>query len=211
MKVVAFNGSPKAKGNTYHAIRIVADELEKKGIEVEIVHVGNQVIRGCMACNGCARNQNEQCVMKNDSVNEWIQKMKEADGIILASPVHFSAIGGTMKSFLDRAFYVASVNNGLFRHKVGVSVVADRRAGGTAVFDQLNNFINYSEMVMPSSNYWNVAYGTEPGEVTQDEEGVQIMRVLGQNMAWMLQVMEDSKGRVEKPAREEKVFTNFIR
>ena len=211
MKVVAFNGSPKAKGNTYHAIRIVADELEKKGIEVEIVHVGNQVIRGCMACNGCARNQNEQCVMKNDSVNEWIQKMKEADGIILASPVHFSAIGGTMKSFLDRAFYVASVNNGLFRHKVGVSVVADRRAGGTAVFDQLNNFINYSEMVMPSSNYWNVAYGTEPGEVTQDEEGVQIMRGLGQNMAWMLQVMEDSKGRVEKPAREEKVFTNFIR
>lgn len=211
MKVVAFNGSPKSKGNTYQAIRAVADELEKNGIEVEIVHVGNQVIRGCMACDGCARNQNEQCVMKQDSVNEWIQKMKAADGIILGSPVHFSAIGGTMKSFLDRAFYVASVNQGLFRHKVGVSVVADRRAGGTAVFDQLNNFINYSEMVMPSSNYWNVAYGTEPGDVTQDAEGMQIMRVLGQNMAWLLHVMHAGASVVKPPKREEKTFMNFIR
>ncbi|AXL20270.1 flavodoxin family protein [Megasphaera stantonii] len=211
MKVVAFNGSPKSKGNTYQAIRAVADELEKNGIEVEIVHVGNQVIRGCMACDGCARNQNELCVMKQDSVNEWIQKMKAADGIILGSPVHFSAIGGTMKSFLDRAFYVASVNQGLFRHKVGVSVVADRRAGGTAVFDQLNNFINYSEMVMPSSNYWNVAYGTEPGDVTQDAEGMQIMRVLGQNMAWLLHVMHAGASVVKPPKREEKTFMNFIR
>ena len=154
------------KGNTYHAIRIVANELEKEGIE--IIHVGNKVIRVCIACNGCARNQNEECVIKNDEVNEWIQKMKEADGIILGSPVHYSAIGGTMKSFLNRAFYVASVNNRMFRHKAGISVVADRRSGGVPVFDQLNNFINY---------------GTAPGEVMHDEEGMQIMRVLGQNMA----------------------------
>lgn len=211
MKVVAFNGSPRKEGNTYHAIKVVAIELEKEGIEVEIVHVGNKVIRGCMACGGCIRNQNEQCVMKNDEVNEWIQKMKDADGIILGSPVHYSAIGGTMKSFLDRAFYVASVNNGMFRHKVGVSVVADRRAGGVPVFDQLNNFLNYSEMIMPTSNYWNIAYGTAPGEVTQDEEGMQIMRVLGKNMAWLMKVMEAGKPHVKENEQEEKIFTNFIR
>lgn len=211
MKVVAFNGSPKKEGNTYHAIRAVAEELEKQGIEVEIVHVGNKAIRGCMACNGCARNQNEECVMKNDEVNTWIQKMKEADGIILGSPTHYSAIAGTMKSFLDRAFYVASSNNGLFRHKVGVSVVADRRSGGIPVFDQLNNFLLYSEMIVPSSNYWNVAYGTKPGEVNEDAEGMQIMHVLGQNMAWLLKVMEAGKPFVEENSREEKVFTNFIR
>ena len=211
MKVVAFNGSPKKEGNTYHAIRTVADELEKQGIEVEIIHVGNKVIRGCMACNGCARNQNEECVMKNDEVNVWIQKMKEADGIILGSPTHYSAIAGTMKSFLDRAFYVASVNQGLFRHKVGVSVVADRRSGGIPVFDQLNNFLLYSEMIVPSSNYWNVAYGTDPKEVKEDAEGMQIMQVLGQNMAWLMKVMEAGKPLVEENPREEKVFTNFIR
>lgn len=211
MKVVAFNGSPKKEGNTYHAIRTVANELEKQGIEVEIVHVGNKMIRGCMACNGCARNKNEKCVMANDEVNEWIQKMKEADGIILGSPTHYSAIAGTIKSFLDRAFYVASVNQGLFRHKVGVSVVADRRSGGIPVFDQLNNFLLYSEMVVPSSNYWNVAYGTEPKEVQEDAEGMQIMHVLGQNMAWLMKVMEAGKPQVEENSREEKVFTNFIR
>lgn len=211
MKVVAFNGSPKKAGNTYNAIRTVAAELEKEGIEVEIVHVGNKVIRGCIACGGCSRNQNERCVIDKDEVNEWIQKMKEADGIILGSPVYYSAIAGTMKSFLDRAFYVASVNGGMFRHKIGASVVAVRRSGGIPVFDQLNNFINYSEMIMPTSNYWNVAYGTNPGEVTQDEEGMQIMRVLGKNMSWLMKVVEAGKSQVEESEKEDKVFTNFIR
>lgn len=211
MKVVAFNGSPKKAGNTYNAIRTVAAELEKEGIEVEIVHVGNKVIRGCIACGGCSRNQNERCVLDKDEVNEWIQKMKEADGIILGSPVYYSAIAGTMKSFLDRAFYVASVNGGMFRHKIGASVVAVRRSGGIPVFDQLNNFINYSEMIMPTSNYWNVAYGTNPGEVTQDEEGMQIMRVLGKNMSWLMKVVEAGKSQVEESEKEDKVFTNFIR
>lgn len=211
MKVVAFNGSPKKAGNTYNAIRTVAAELEKEGIEVEIVHVGNKVIRGCIACGGCSRNQNERCVIDKDEVNEWIQKMKEADGIILGSPVYYSAIAGTMKSFLDRAFYVASVNGGMFRHKIGASVVAVRRSGGIPVFDQLNNFINYSEMIMPTSNYWNVAYGANPGEVTQDEEGMQIMRVLGKNMSWLMKVVEAGKSQVEESEKEDKVFTNFIR
>ncbi|CEN81880.1 multimeric flavodoxin WrbA family protein [[Clostridium] sordellii] len=211
MKVVAFNGSPHKRGNTYNAIETVAKELEKEGIEVEIVHVGNKAIRGCIACGGCSRNQNERCVLDKDEVNEWIQKMKEADGIILGSPVYYSAIAGTMKSFLDRAFYVASSNGGMFRHKVGASVVAVRRSGGIHVFDQLNNYINYSEMIMPTSNYWNVAYGTAPGEVTQDEEGMQIMRVLGKNMAWMMKVVEAGKSQVKENEKEDKIFTNFIR
>lgn len=211
MKVVAFNGSPHEKGNTYEALHTVTTELEAAGIETEIITVGNKVIRGCMACNGCARNRDERCVMHDDPVNEWIQKIKEADGILLGSPTHFSAIGGTMKSFLDRAFYVASSNNGLFRHKVGASIVADRRAGGIPVFDQLNNFLTYSEMIIPTSNYWNVAYGTKAGEVTLDGEGMQIMQVLGQNMAWLLKVLAAGKPFVEEKGPAKKVFTNFIR
>lgn len=211
MKVVAFNGSPRKEGNTYHAIKVAADELNKEGIEVEIIHVGNKLIRGCMACGQCAKNKNEKCVIPDDEVNEWIQKMKEADGIILGSPVHYSSIGATMKSFLDRAFYVAGVNNGMLRHKVGASVVAVRRSGGVTTFDQLNNYINYSEMLIPTSNYWNVIHGTMPGEAMQDAEGVQIMRVLGKNMAWLMNLVENGKGKVAEPEREDKIVMNFIR
>ena len=209
MKVIAFNGSPKKEGNTYHAIKMVTDELEKEGIEIEIIHVGNKTIRGCLACNACARSKNEKCIVDNDEVNEWIQKMKEADGIILGSPVHYSSISGTMKSFLDRAFYVA--NTGILRHKVGAAVVAVRRSGGVTTFNQLNNYINYAEMLMPNSNYWNVIHGTSPGEAIGDEEGRQIMKVLGKNMAWLMKLVENGKGKVKEPERENKVFTNFIR
>jgi Multimeric flavodoxin WrbA len=210
MKVVAFNGSPKEEGNTFHGIKIVAEELEKEGIEVEIIHVGNKTIRGCLACNGCVRNLDEKCVIK-DEVNEWIQKMKEADGIILGSPVHYASVGATMKAFLDRAFYVTSVNKSMLRHKVGAAVVAVRRSGGVPAFEQLNNYINYSEMLMPTSNYWNVIHGTTPGEAKEDEEGKQIMRVLGKNMAWLMKLVEFGKGKIEEPKTERKVFTNFIR
>ncbi len=211
MKVVAFNGSPHQEGNTYHGINMVAEELRAEGIEVEIVHVGNKALRGCTACGGCARNQNEKCVLPGDEVNEWIQKMKEADGIILGSPVHYSSMGATMKAFLDRAFYVAGVNQSMFRHKVGASVVAVRRSGGVTTFDQLNNYINYSEMLMPTSNYWNVIHGTTPGEAEQDAEGKQIMRLLGKNMAWLLKLVEFGKDEIKAPERENKVFTHFIR
>lgn len=211
MKVVAFNGSPKEKGNTYHALQLVVDELVKEGIETEIIHVGNKPISGCLACGQCARNQNEKCVQPGDEVNDWIQKMKEADGIVLGSPVHYSAMGANMKSFLDRAFYVSSVNKSLLRHKVGASVVAVRRSGGLPTFDQLNNYLNYSEMLIPTSNYWNVIHGSRPGEVLQDEEGVQIMRILGKNMAWLLKLVENGKGKVAEPEKEAKVLTNFIR
>jgi multimeric flavodoxin WrbA len=211
MKVVAFNGSPNKEGNTYQAIKLVANELEKEGIETEIINVGDKSIRGCIACNQCVKNQNEQCVLPGDEVNGWIQKMKEADGIILGSPVHFSAMGGTMKSFLDRAFYVVGVNGGILRHKVGTSVVAVRRAGGIPTFNQLNNYINYSEMLMPTSNYWSVINGTTPGEALLDKEGVQIMRVLGKNMVWLMKLVENGKGKVEEPENERKIMMNFIR
>ena len=211
MKVVAFNGSPKEEGNTYQAIKIATEELQKSGIEIEIIHVGNKLIRGCMACGQCAKNKNERCVVHTDEVNEWIQKMKEADGIIIGSPVHYSAIGGTMKAFLDRAFYVCGANGGMLRHKVGAAVVAVRRSGGVPTFDQLNHYINYSEMLMPASNYWSVIHGARPGEVLQDEEGVQIMRVLGQNMAWLMKLVQNGNENVEEPVRENKVYTNFIR
>lgn len=211
MKVVAFNGSPNAEGNTWHALGMVAAELEKEGIETEIIHVGNKTIRGCIACNQCVKNRNEECALTGDEVNGWLREMKRADGIILGSPVHYSAIAGTMKSFLDRAFYVAGVNRSMLRHKVGASVVAVRRSGGLPAFDQLNNYLCYSEMVLPSSNYWNVIHGTRPGEVAGDEEGAQIMRVLGRNMAWLLKLVEHGKGAVPEPERESKTFTNFIR
>ena len=210
MKVVAFNGSPNKEGNTWHALKMVTAELEKEGIGTEIVHVGNKVIRGCIACGQCAKNRDEQCVLPGDEVNGWIQKMKQADGIILGSPVHYSAIGGTMKSFLDRAFFVTGVNDGMLRHKVGASVVAVRRSGGLPTFDQLNNFLNYAEMLLPTSNYWNVIHGRNPGEVTQDSEGVQIMRVLGKNMAWLLKLVEHGKGAITPPEREAKTFFSFI-
>jgi multimeric flavodoxin WrbA len=210
MKVLAFNGSPNKEGNTWHAINMVTAELDKENIETEIIHVGNKSIRGCTACGQCVKNKNEQCVLPGDEVNEWIQEMKQADGIIIGSPVHYAAMAGTMKSFMDRAFYVCSVNDGLLRHKIGAAVVAVRRSGGLPAFDQLNHFINNSEMLIPTSNYWNVIHGTRPGEATQDEEGRQIMRVLGQNMAWLMKLVENGRDTVAEPEREAKIYMNFI-
>ena len=211
MKMLAFNGSPRAAGNTYQAISLVAAELEKEGIATEIIQVGHKAIRGCIACGKCRENQNERCVLPGDEVNDWIQKMKTADAIVLGSPVHFAGVGGTMKSFLDRAFYVSGVNGNLLRHKVGAAVVAVRRSGGLPTFGQLNNFLLYSEMLLPTSNYWNVIHGTSPGEADQDSEGVQIMRVLGKNMAWLMKLVENGKGAVTPPEKESKTYMHFIR
>jgi multimeric flavodoxin WrbA len=208
MKVVAFNGSQHAKGNTWFAIRMVLDELESCGIETEIVHVGVKPVRGCMACFKCAKNRDEKCVL-DDDVNEWLQKIKAADGIILGSPVHYSGIQGTMKSFLDRAFFVAGFNRQMFRHKVGASVAAVRRSGGLPTINQLNHYLSYSEMFVATSNYWPVIHGSSAGDVEQDAEGKQIMRVLGKNMAWLIQTINASNVPVPEP--EKKIITNFIR
>lgn len=208
MNVIAINGSPKAKGNTYHGLQIVCESLENEGISTEIIHVGNKNIRGCLACGGCAANKNERCVI-DDEVNEIIQKLKNADGIIIGSPVYYASIAGTMKCFLDRAFYVASANGGLYRHKVGASVVAVRRSGEVATFDHLNHYFTIGEMFLASSSYWNVIHGRMPGEAIKDEEGVQTMRVLGKNMAFLIKAID--KNKADLPEKEQKIMTSFIR
>ncbi|MCP3943093.1 MAG: flavodoxin family protein [Desulfobacteraceae bacterium] len=211
MKVVGFNGSPRKKGNTACSLNTVFTELENVGIETEMIQVGKEKVQGCKACYACDKKQNQVCAMGDDPVNEWIQKMKSADGIILGSPVYWGGVAGTMKSFLDRAFFVSSVNGGLFRHKVGACVVAVRRSGGVPTVDSLNHYINGSEMLMPSSNYWNVVHGTSPGEMEQDGEGKQTMTVLGQNMAWLMKTLDYAKEQFPAPGPVAKIKTNFIR
>ena len=211
MKVVAINGSPNKEGNTYHALKMVGSKLEENGIDFEIIHIGNKAIRGCIACGKCRVNKDEKCSITTDPLNEWIQTMKTADGIILGSPVHYAGIPGTMKSFLDRSFFVAGSNGGLFRHKVGAAVVAVRRTGGSVTFDSLNHFLTYSEMILATSNYWNIIHGRTPGEVVQDQEGLQIMEVLGSNMAWLLKMCEQTKDTLPAPAQVQKVMTSFVR
>ncbi len=211
MRVIAINGSPHKKGNTYHALTMVGKQLEQNGIDFEIIHIGHKSIRGCSACGQCFKNKDEKCAMKDDGVNEVIQMMKHADGIILASPVYYAGIAGTMKCFLDRAFYVAGSNGGLFRNKVGASVVAVRRTGGSITFDNLNHYLLYSEMMLASSNYWNIIHGRIPGEVHEDAEGIQIMEVLGNNMAWQLKMKDATKESVPAPSSVKKVMTNFVR
>lgn len=207
MNVIAINGSPKAEGNTYQALKIVTEAIENEGISTEIIHIGNKSIRGCIACGWCYEHKNEKCVF-DDDVNEIIQKLKTADGIIIGSPVYYASISGTMKSFLDRTFYVASANGGLFRHKVGASVAAVRRSGEVATFDHLNHYFTITEMFVASSNYWNVIHGRMPGEALQDEEGTQTMRVLGKNMAFLIKSI--AQNALALPEKEAKIMTNFI-
>lgn len=211
MKVIAINGSPKSEGNTFHALKMVGDELIAGGIDFEILHVGHKLIHGCTACGKCAEIKDEKCSLGADGLNQWIQTVKAADGIILGSPVYYSGIGGTMKCFLDRLFYVSGANGNLFRQKVAAAVVAVRRTGGSATLDGLYHYLTYAEMIVATANYWNVIHGRKPGEVSQDDEGVQVMRVLGKNMAWLLKMKEAASGTIQPPAPEKKVVTNFIR
>ena len=189
----------------------VGRQLQENNIGFEILHIGNQAVRGCMACGTCAKNRDEKCSITSDSLNEWIQKLKAVDGIILASPVYYAGIAGTMKCFLDRAFYVAGCNGGLFRQKVAAAVVAVRRTGGSSTFDSLNHYLTYSEMILATSNYWNITHGRAPGEVLQDAEGVQIMDVLGRNMAWLLKMREQTNAQLPGPESVDKIYTSFIR
>jgi multimeric flavodoxin WrbA len=211
MKVIAINGSPKKEGNTYHALKMAGDVLISEGIEFEILHVGHKLLHGCTACGKCAENKDEKCSFGADGLNQWIQKVKAADGIILGSPVHCSGIGGTMKCFLDRLFYVSGANGNLLRHKVTAAVVAVRRTGGSATLDCMYHYLTYAETVLATSNYWNVIHGRMPGEVFQDGEGMQTMHILGKNMAWLLKMKEATSGTIPPPIQERKVITNFIR
>jgi len=210
MNVLAINGSPRPHGNTFNALTAVTQELEAAGIQTEIVHIGNKDIRGCIACGKCAEKGNGQCVF-SDTVNELLPRMVAADGIILGSPVYYAGINGTFKSFLDRAFFASASGVRPFRLKVGAAVVAVRRAGSTNAFDQLNKYFSISEMITVSSNYWNQVFGRSPGESNADAEGLQTMRVLGKNMAWLLQVIAAGKGPFPPPEPTAKIMTNFIR
>ena len=212
MKVIAINGSPRAKGNTYQSLAIMGEEFAKQGVEFEILHVGHKAIHGCIGCGKCAEAKNEKCpTFPNDIVNEAVPKMKEADGIILASPVYYSGVAGTMKCFIDRAFYVGGVNGGLFKHKIGTSVSAQRRTGGSATLDCLNHYFTISEMPIASSTYWNAMHGMNPGEVSQDEEGVQTLVNLAKNMVWLMKMRETTREIVPTPDSVKAVRTNFVR
>jgi multimeric flavodoxin WrbA len=207
LKVLAINGSPHKEGCTYTAIRLMADELEKQNIEVEIIHVGTKPIRGCTACNACFKMDDRKCIFDDDIVNECIAKSKEVDGIIIGSPVYYSGIAGGMKSFLDRFFYAGAH----LQYKVGAAVASLRRSGGVDTFHQLNNYLNLAKVVITPSHYWNVIHGSNAAEVMQDKEGVQIMKNLGQNMAWLLKSLDNSKKQIPLPQKEQRVWTNFIR
>lgn len=186
MKVVAFNGSPRKEGNTSALIKHVLAELENEGIETEIVQVGGNRIRGCTACGKCYEKMDKKCINDKDIVNECIEKMLEADGIILASPTYFADLTPELKALIDRAGFVAKANKEMFRYKVGAAVVAVRRAGSIHVFDSINHFFTISQMIIPGSSYWNMGMGLAEGDVEKDEEGIQTMQTLGQNMAWLL-------------------------
>ena len=186
MKVVAINGSARKDGNTAILINYVLAEVEREGIETELIQLAGKKIRGCIACFKCWNNKDRQCSVKDDFANECIEKMTEADGIILGSPTYFSDVTTEMKALIDRAGFVSRANDFLFKHKVGAAVVAVRRAGATHVFDTINHLFLISQMIVPGSIYWNIGMGREKGEVEKDEEGIQTMKVLGQNMAWLL-------------------------
>jgi multimeric flavodoxin WrbA len=186
MKVVAFNGSPRKEGNTSSLLKHVLAELEKKGIETEVVQLGGKSIHGCTACGKCSENKDKRCVIDKDMVNECIEKMLEADGIILASPTYFADLTPELKALIDRAGFVAKANNEMFRYKVGAAIVAVRRAGAVHVFDSINHFFTISQMIIPGASYWNMGVGLAEGDVEKDDEGIRTMQVLGQNMAWLL-------------------------
>ncbi|HWT76927.1 MAG TPA: flavodoxin family protein [Mobilitalea sp.] len=205
MKVIAINGSPKPKGNTYLALKTVCDELEARHIDTEIIHVGNMDLKGCIACGRC---KDGHCAFSDDKLREIVAKIHAADGLLLGSPVYYAGIAGTMKSFLDRLFYPSQ---GRMRLKVGASISVLRRSGGVTTFDQLNNYFLISEMMIAPSYYWNAIHGGAPGEIIQDLEGVSVLKNLANNIAWMLNIKEFSKDTFPVPEPERRAWTNFIR
>lgn len=186
MKVVAFNGSPRRNGNTASLVRLVFAELESRGIDTELVQVGGNPIRGCVACMKCFENRDGHCAQKGDLLNECLDRMVEADGLIIASPTYFADVTSETKALIDRAGLTSVANDHMLKHKVGAAVVAVRRAGSTQVFDSINHFFLINQMIVPGSIYWNSGIGLREGDVLSDHEGVLTMKVLGENMAWLM-------------------------
>lgn len=190
MKVIAFNGSARKDGNTAIMIKQVFGELEKEGIETEMVQFSGQKIRGCIACYKCFENKDQRCAVNNDIANYCIEKMLGADGIILASPTYFADVSAELKALIDRAGLVAKANEEMFARKVGAAVVAVRRGGSIHAFDSMNHFFLIGGMIIPGSCYWNMSFGLEKGEVENDDEGSRTMQILGRNMAWLLKKIQ---------------------
>ena len=207
MKVLLINGSPHAQGCTYTALSVVADELQKNGVETEIVNVGHKDIRGCIGCYKC--RELGRCVFDKDVVNELSQKFAEADGLVVGSPVYYAGMNGTLKSLLDRLFFSAPFPK---RFKVGAAVVSARRMGTTSTLDDLNKYFLHGEMPIASSRYWNAVHGNTPKDVMRDEEGLQTMRYLGRNMAFLIRAIRAERERAGLPEEEpQRIATNFIR
>ncbi|HHN64610.1 MAG TPA: flavodoxin family protein [Nitrospirae bacterium] len=191
MKVVAFNGSARKKGNTAIMIDIVCEELQREGINTEVISLAGKNLSGCIACYKCFERKNRRCSVEDDEMNSYIEMMLEADGIIIGSPTYFADVTANTKALIERAGMVARANGDMFRRKVGAAVVAVRRGGATHVFNSINHFFLIGQMVVPGSIYWNLAIGRDPGQVRDDEEGMRTMRMLGQNMAWLLKRIKD--------------------
>ena len=205
MKVLLINGSPRKEGNTSIALKEVSDELNREGIETETIQIGMQVIRGCLACGYC--HKNGKCVI-DDIVNKISEKFKEADGLVIASPVYYASANGTLISFLDRLFYSSPFDKTM---KVGTSIAVCRRGGASATFDELNKFFTISNMPVVSSQYWNSLHGRNVGEAKEDLEGLQTMRTLARNMAFLIKAINDAKDKYGLPEKEKHVMTNFVR
>lgn len=187
MKVVGINGSARRGGNTAVMIHTVFKELEKHGIETELIELGGNTVRGCMACYHCAQTKDGTCVIKDDIINECIAKMAAADGIILGSPTYFTDVTAEMKALIDRAGVVSRSNSNLLKHKAGAAVVALRRGGAIHAFDTMNHFLYMMQTYIVGANYWNMGFARGKGEVEQDEEAMQNMKILGENMALLLE------------------------
>lgn len=202
MKVVLINGSPHRKGNTFIALSEVTGALEKEGVQTEIIQLGIKAVQGCIACNKCA--ELGHCVFQDTLYNQVREALQEADGIVVGSPVYYAGPNGALCALLDRVFYSCSE---LLAYKAGASVAVCRRGGASATFDRLNKYFTILNMPVVSSQYWNSVHGMRPGEATEDAEGLQTMRMLGRNMAWLLKGVK----REERPEPELRVMTNFIR
>jgi multimeric flavodoxin WrbA len=199
VKVVAFNGSARKDGNTATLLRRVLSVLDAEGFETELVQLAGEQVRGCNACRTCYTTKNKRCVIEDDKVNEYIQKMLDADGVLLGSPVYFSMMTPEMKALIDRAGYVARANEDMFKRKVGAAVGAVRRAGAMPTFDAINHFFLISQMIVPGSSYWNIGFGRKKGDVEGDEEGMQTMEDLGRNMAWLIKKLKSAQGFMGVP------------
>jgi multimeric flavodoxin WrbA len=211
MKVLAINGSSLKDGNVKFGLNLMKEILENQGIEVEIFDIGTKSFHQCIDCQRCFREKDGKCVFTDDPVNEIFAKFREVDGLILGSPIHFAGMAGGFKALLDRLFYVNIANDNALRHKVGVSFGAVRRAGGIEACDQMNKYLQYAEMIIPTSDYWNVIFGASKGESSKDTEGIRILQNLAQNMAWSLKLVENGKNTVEEPKEIKSKMLNMIR